>query len=83
MKRELLKGYNRFTRPEQYETATKCDLGLTLIHMELDETRGVLASHTWLKMNWTDSKLSWDNNSYGMNDLHVSADEVHISILLD
>ena len=79
LKRDLLKSYNKYTRPEQYNTATFCELSMTLIHIDLDETRGVLTSHAWLKMNWSDSKLSWDNNSYGMNDLHVAADEVHIS----
>lgn len=78
-----MKDYNRFTRPEQYDTATKCYLGLTLIHMDLDETRGVLTTHAWLKMNWTDSKLSWDNESYAMNDLHVAADEVIFHCLFD
>lgn len=81
LKHELLKSYNKLTRPEQYNKATFCELSMTLIHMELDETRGVLTSHAWLKMNWSDSKLSWDNNSYEMNDLHVAADEVHISLL--
>lgn len=80
LKHELLKGYNKFTRPEQYKTATKCELALTLIHMDLDETRGVLISHAWLKMTWSDSKLSWDNKSWEMNDLHVAADEVDISL---
>lgn len=76
LKQELLKDYDKHSRPEQYEKATYCELSMTLIHMELDETRGVLTSHAWLKMNWSDSKLSWDSNSNGMTDLHVAADEV-------
>jgi hypothetical protein len=76
LKADLLKNYNTNTRPEEYKTATKCQIALTLIHIDLDETRGVLTSHAWLKMNWTDGKLSWDNGSYGgINEIRVAADE--------
>lgn len=48
--------------------------------MELDETRGVLTTHGWLKMNWTDSKLKWSNASYGgISEIRVQADEVSIN----
>jgi len=80
LKRDLLKGYDRFIRPEVHNKAIKLQIALTLIHIDLDETRGVLTTHGWLKMNWTDRKLSWDNRSYdGIKDLHVSADEVSSS----
>lgn len=50
---------------------------MTLLHIDLDETRGILTSHTWLRMNWSDPKLSWDNASYnGMGHVHFQADEV-------
>lgn len=77
LKKDLLTNYDRLTRPEQYKTKTLCHAGLALIHLDLDETRGVLTSHVWMRMNWSDSKLTWDNRSYdGISELHFSADEI-------
>lgn len=77
LKSDLLKNYDRFNRPEDFATVTKCFISLTVIHMELDETRGVLETHGWVKMNWTDSKLKWDPSAYGgISHLHMAADEV-------
>lgn len=46
-------------------------------NIDLDETKGTLSTHAWMKMNWSDSKLSWDNASYGgIDSLHLTADEV-------
>lgn len=76
----MLANYDKLARPEHQKVVTTCSIGLTLIHMELDETRGVLTTHAWLKMNWTDSKIKWDNSSYGgISDLRVAADEVRFS----
>lgn len=84
LKQDLLTNYNRLTRPENQNTVTKCHLQLTVIHIELDETRGVLTTHAWLKMNWTDSKLSWDNGSYdGITEIRITADEARLSFLLE
>lgn len=77
LKQDLLKNYDKNARPHEHDSLTKCFVALTLIHIDLDETRGVLVTHAWLKMNWTDSKLSWNNASYGGQTLlHVAADEV-------
>lgn len=77
LRKDLLKDYDVNARPEHHMTATRCNISMTLINVDLDETRGVLVSHAWLKMTWTDSKLSWDNASYGgISNLHFAADEV-------
>lgn len=77
LKVDLLSGYDRLTRPENYGTVTECWVGLTVIQMELDETRGVLETHAWMRMNWTDSKMKWDPKNYAdIKQLNVHADEV-------
>lgn len=76
----MLANYDRLARPEHHNVATICHVGITLIHMELDEARGVLTTHGWLKMNWSDSKMKWDNNSYGgITEIRVPADEARFS----
>lgn len=51
-----------------------------LSNIDLDETKGTLTTHAWLKMQWTDTKLKWDNSSYGgISVIRVSADEVRLT----
>lgn len=77
LRKDLLHGYDRFARPANKEVKTPLNISLTILHIDLDETRSVLASHIWLKMKWTDTKLKWDNRSYdGITEIRVNADEV-------
>lgn len=77
LRKDLLKDYDVNARPEHYMTQTQCNISITVLSVDLDEARGVLITHSWMKMMWTDSKLVWDNNSYGgISDLHFAADEV-------
>ena len=77
LKGELLQDYDRLNRPENFETPTQCWLGLTIIHMELDETKGVLETHAWMRMNWSDSKLKWDpSKNSNITQINVQPDEV-------
>lgn len=80
LKHDLLENYNTLTRPENHNKVTRCTLGLTIIHIALDEARSVLTTHAWARMNWTDSKISWDNKSYdGISEIRVTADEARLS----
>lgn len=82
LKGELLQDYDRLNRPENFETATQCWLGLTIIHMELDETKGVLETHAWMRMNWSDSKLKWDpSKNSNITQINVQPDEVRAHLL--
>lgn len=47
------------------------------MHLELVESTGVLETHAWLSMNWTDDKLKWNPDIHnGISQLRVTADEV-------
>lgn len=49
--------------------------------MELDETLGILETHAWLRMNWSDSKMKWDPKDYqDIKQLNVQADEVVLKL---
>lgn len=77
LKSDLLQNYDRFSRPENAQVTTNVYVGLTVIHMELHETKGVLETHAWIKLNWLDGKLKWNPNDYdNITHFHVSADEV-------
>ena len=72
-----MNNYDRFSRPEDASVTTNLYVSLTVIHMELHETKGILETHAWIKLNWTDSKLKWNISDYdNITHCHVSADEV-------
>lgn len=72
-----MKNYDTSARPEHSTVASKVRIALTLIHIDLDETKGVLTTNGWLKINWTDSKLSWNPSDYeNLASLHVAAGDV-------
>ena len=80
LKHDLLNGYDPLNRPENNNKATKCNVALTVINIALDETRGVLTTHAWARLNWTDSKMSWDNSSYdGIGVIRVTPDEARLN----
>ncbi|CAO1319692.1 unnamed protein product [Diamesa serratosioi] len=77
LKHDLLKNYDTSVRPEHFSVATKLKIAFTIIHIDLDETRGVLTTHGWLKMNWTDSKLSWNPSDYdNLATLHIPSGDI-------
>jgi hypothetical protein len=79
LKSELLKNYDRFTRPENNHVPTNLSIALTVIHMDLIETKGILETHAWLKMKWNDGKFKWDPKEHdNISVLHFAADEVKL-----
>ncbi|KAL7045518.1 hypothetical protein ACKWTF_002249 [Chironomus riparius] len=77
LKSSLLKNYDRFARPEDASVTTNLYISLTVIHMELHETKGILETHAWIKLKWTDNKLKWNISDYdNITHFHVSADEI-------
>lgn len=78
LKKDLLEDYDPLTRPSNAKDANSLHVSITLINIDLDEKRGVLTTHAWLKMNWSDVKLSWDPKAYdGIQEMRVGADEVN------
>lgn len=77
LKHDLLDDYDPIIRPSSSKEANNLHIGMTLINIELDENRGVLTSHAWLKMNWSDAKLQWKPEDYNnIDQLRIGADEV-------
>lgn len=77
LRQDLLKDYDKNARPSDNSLKTRCEVGLSLLHIDLDETRGILTSHTWMRMTWSDPLLAWDNSSYNnISSVHFQADEV-------
>jgi hypothetical protein len=77
LRKDLLDGYEINSRPSQANDANSLHVAMTLINIDLDENRGVLTSHAWIKMNWSDIKLRWDPLKYNnIQQIRMGADEI-------
>ncbi|XP_052123849.1 neuronal acetylcholine receptor subunit alpha-2-like [Frankliniella occidentalis] len=65
LKHDLLLGYDKFARPHSHELRTDVDLLVVLKHVSVDEFAGVMSLDAWVKMFWTDPKLTWKPDQYG------------------
>lgn len=50
LKRDLLLNYDKFARPEHHSHATKVGIKLTIRHIDLDETKSTMTTHSWIKL---------------------------------
>lgn len=50
LKRDLLLNYDKFARPSEHYNTTKVALSLTVKHLDLEESKGVLTIYGWLSM---------------------------------
>jgi len=78
LKRDLLRNYNKDLHPVKVWTDTvKVDIGMAVIHLDLDERHSVLSVDSWMRFNWTDQYLQWDPAQYaGVDQLHLGAEEI-------
>ncbi|XP_046578760.1 neuronal acetylcholine receptor subunit beta-3-like [Haliotis rubra] len=61
---------------EGNDTSVHMDLSLRQI-ITLDDTAEVLTSNVWVRLNWTDCRLTWNSTRFNGTDvIYVSADHV-------
>lgn len=79
LRSDLLKGYpGKTVHPVKNHSSTvRVDLGMALIHLDLDEMKSVLEVDGWMRLNWTDEYLSWDPAQYeDLRQIHFSPKEI-------
>lgn len=50
LKKDLLLNYDKFARPEHHAMATKVGIKLTIRHIDLDESKSIMTTHSWIKL---------------------------------
>lgn len=50
LKRDLLKNYDKFARPAENNATTPCTIGLTIRHIDVDETRSIMTLYSWVRL---------------------------------
>ncbi|KAB0791322.1 hypothetical protein PPYR_03122 [Photinus pyralis] len=77
LKKDLLQNYDRFLRPEHSNDPTQLKIALTILHLEIDEAKSTIMLDSWLTLEWTDSKLRWNEKDYGgLTQIKVADHEV-------
>ncbi|GAB0093407.1 neuronal acetylcholine receptor subunit alpha-4 [Sergentomyia squamirostris] len=77
LKRDLFMNYDKFARPSEYYNTTNIDIGLTLIHLDVDEMKSTMTMYGWIKFKWNDPKLRWNASDYGgLATIHVADHEI-------
>uniref|UniRef100_A0A8D8VS29 Neuronal acetylcholine receptor subunit alpha-7 n=1 Tax=Cacopsylla melanoneura TaxID=428564 RepID=A0A8D8VS29_9HEMI len=70
----LLDTYNTLERPVANESdPLQLSFGLTLMQIiDVDEKNQIVATNSWLKMEWNDVNLRWNSSEYGgIKDLRI------------
>ena len=78
LRKELLKNYDKSTHPvEDHNQTIQVQLGMALIHIDLDEKRSLVTIDAWMRMAWNDSNLVWDPSKYSnVQQMHFDAEEL-------
>jgi len=74
----LLKNYKKLVHPvKNHRDTVRVDLGMALIHLDLDEMKSVLEVDGWMRLNWTDEFLRWEPSEYeNLTQIHFGAEEI-------
>ncbi|XP_034934901.1 neuronal acetylcholine receptor subunit alpha-7-like [Chelonus insularis] len=76
---DLLAKYNTLERPVANESeALEVKFGITLQQIiDVDEKNQILTTNAWLKLEWTDYNLQWNESEYGgVKDLRITPNKL-------
>jgi len=79
LRTDLMDNYpDKYVHPVKNHSETvRVDLGMALIHLDLDEHTSVLEVDGWMRLNWTDEYLSWSPSEYeGLTQIHFAQEEI-------
>ena len=52
-------------------------IGLAIIHFDVDEMKSVFSVDAWMRLGWTDHKLSWNPKDFGnLSKIHFGVNEI-------
>jgi len=78
LRSDLMTGYSKDVHPvKNHMSSVKVDVGMALIHLDMDEMKSVLEVDCWMRLNWTDEYLVWDPAKYqNLTQIHFGSDEI-------
>ena len=81
---DLLTNYNKDVRPElDLSSRTLVKVGLHLVTLaKLDELKGQISIVGFLNLEWTDSKLNWNPDTFSITHIYIPAEKIWKPFLL-
>lgn len=78
LRSKLLQNYKKEIHPSKsHQDKILVNVGMALIHIDLDERRSVLEVDAWMRMSWTDEYLQWNHSDFqGLDQIHFGPDEL-------
>ena len=79
LRQDLLKNYDKIPHPvDDPDETVEVQLGMALIHVDMDEKKSLITVDSWMRMAWKDSKLSWNPKDYKEfnGSMHFDSDEL-------
>ncbi|KAK5643122.1 hypothetical protein RI129_006967 [Pyrocoelia pectoralis] len=77
LKQDLLLNYDKFARPTQHYNVTTVTIGLSILHVEINEFKSTVSVNSWVRLSWTDDKLKWNASNYGgLSDVNFADHEI-------
>jgi len=78
LRSHLLSSYKKEIHPvKNHEDTVRVDIGMALIHLDLNERTSILEVDGWMRLNWTDEYLGWDPTQFAnLTQIHFGADEI-------
>ena len=77
LKRDLLNGYDRSVRPDDFNNVTTVTLDMTVRHIDIEEEQFSVVVHSWMKLIWNDKKIVWNTSRYDqIAVVYFTADEL-------
>jgi len=72
LRRQLFDDYDPINIPDDVTV----QFGMSLLSLDVNEDKGTIDIDAWLKYTWKDSRLSWNNETNGINLLRISPIEI-------
>jgi nicotinic acetylcholine receptor alpha-10 len=80
LKNDIFDGYNKYVRPVEYENEiTDVEVGLAIQNLEnFDQMKENIALNVWMRQNWKDNFLNWDENTTNIQSIALADHEAWV-----
>ena len=78
LRAHLMQNYDKTIHPvEDHNEAVQVNLGMALIHLDIDEKKSLLTADAWMRMSWNDPNLAWQREIFeNVSLIHFGSEEI-------
>jgi len=77
LKAKLFENYDKSKTIIQSVSNTTVKIGISVIHLDIDENNRIMTSDLWMRFVWQDKELAWEPKNFGnVSNIKVKPDEI-------